>query len=384
MKKILFIHDQLPAEGISGQVIFLRHFQRLKDMEVHILVPENSYRADIVRSYPPNFIVHTFPLRQFWWPPSRESSGFLLSIRILLLSFLFKKIINEIRPQAVITVLYHYFAIGLTLGFPKKGVVLITFLHDSWIERTNSSFEKKCRIKYGARLLEKSNSILSVSKELAFLYKPKVDEKKLLVHFPIPHGGVKYKLGWKDSFLNSIHIVYAGTVEKHHLIIFEKIANAFSNTSNSFSIVSNGIDHCRYLLEYNPNLILKKAMRNDEVLEYIAENASIVLVNYGLNETQNPFAAASFPSKFVEYSSLGLPTLCIAPMSSPFYGFLKNNNWGLLFSEANIDNMESILFSTKKRTVWESAARQAKDAYKQYFEAEKIQCQFESSISSNS
>ena len=381
MRKLLFVHDQLPSEGISGQIIFLRHFLRLRDTEVHILIPQNAYRADIVKDYPKNFIVHVFPLRKFWWPPSRESNSFLLLIRIFLLSLHFKQIIRNISPDAVITVLYHYFSISLANAFPIQGVTLTTFLHDSWMEKTNDSIEKQNRIKFGNRLLTKSNHILSVTKELACLYSESIDDSKLHVHFPIPHGIENSKLIWRDSYSNSIHIVYAGTIESHHLIIFEKIAKAFNGTSNQFTIVSNGIEGCQFLLKYNPALILKAPFeKNQEVLEYMNDNASVILVNYGLNVTQNPYAASSFPSKFVEYCSLNIPIICIAPSSSPFYRFLKKNNWTLLFCDENQSNLETQIYALKERDIWEKNAIQTSNIYKQYFESEMIQTQFESLI----
>lgn len=367
------MHDSLPQQGISGMIVFLRHFTLLKNWEIHILIPENAYREEIVKNYPPNFYVHTFPLRLFWWPTFREDIPIMVKIRVWVLSRLFQKYIDQIKPDQLISVQYHYYSVAIAQNAKKTKIPLICFLHDRWDLTSNNPYIQGVRMSYAQQTLKNSSVILSVTQELIQHYLGKSPNKGQ-VFYPIPEGYISKK----TLTLSLKNLIYAGTVEEHHIVFFEKIMPHLKAINWKLTVICNDPEKLKILALNNPHLeTLHSFETNKEALRYLDDNASALLVNYGLTNSANPFAFHSFPSKFVEYSHLGKPIITVAPKGSPFERFLTKNNWDLLISDDQ-KLILTLLNNLNQPTEWSKYAQQTEKIKNQYFNPEIIQDEFHS------
>jgi hypothetical protein len=370
---LLFVHDSLPAEGISGMVVFLRHFTALKNWDIHILIPENAFQKEVVDLYPAHFKVHSFPIRLFWWPSFREDIPMMVRIRIWALSSLFKNYIKKIKPDVLISVPYHYYSVAIAQNAKQSHVPLISFLHDRWDITSNNPYIQSVRKHYAQQTLIKSNHILSVTKALITHYLGAMPAKAEVL-FPIPDSEVK-----QGKVQTSIkHLIYAGTVEDHHINFFTKILPLLQEMGWQLSVISNSIDKIANLAQLFKSLNLIKAFKtNSEALEYMRNNASVILVNYGINIQDNPFASHSFPSKFVEYCGLAKPILAVAPTDSPFHQFLIAQKWLAFEEHFTISGFKNLLEKFSNERFYQKSLYQTKQLRIGAFNPIKIQERFE-------
>jgi hypothetical protein len=371
-KKLLFVHDSLPAEGISGMIVFLRHFKRLESWEIHILIPENAYRADIVETYPKNFIVHTFKLRKSWWPPFRENNPLLVRSRLFLMEKELTKFVDNIQPQLIISVLFHYYSVVMSRISKLTGIPLVLFLHDLWDIKHHDSNIQNLRKGYAKETILNSSYMLPVTDDLVnyYLDKPISNYEVLL---PIPEGFIPAAKPEKNK-----NIVYAGTIEQHHLNLFKDVLDVLEVNGYRLTVITNEPKKLFQLLENHPNLVVKKSFEtNREALSYIAETATAILVNYGTNKIINPFAMHSFPSKFVEFSHLGLPIITLSPTGSPFYNFLEANNYPLMIKGDLKEELNHTLVNLSDENLYKQYCKACNDLAINQFNPTKIHSQFE-------
>lgn len=369
----MFVHDSLPAEGISGMIIFLRHFKQLKGWDIHILIPENAYQEAIVKQYPPHFHVHTFPLRLSWWPTFREDISIMVKLRLLVLSKLFKTYINKIKPNVLVTVQYHYYSVALSSNSKKTGIPLITFLHDRWDLTSHNHYIQSVRKYYARQALQKSEVILAVTENIVTHYLDKMPEKAK-VFYPIPEGFLSEK---KTAF-HQKKLIYAGTVEGHHLTFFESILPLLKEIDWQFTVISNTPEKLKKLAqEYKCLAILPAFKTNRDAISYIKKHGGVILINYGLSQNDNPFAFHSFPSKFVEYCGLGLPILAVAPPGSPFHQFLKEKSWLAFMEQFSLTDLKNLLLNFNDEYFYQQNINQARELSESQFNRQIIQSKFE-------
>jgi hypothetical protein len=372
-KKILFVHDRLPAEGISGMIIFLRHFKQLKNWQIHILIPENSFNAEIVNSYPKNFFVHTFKFRQSWWPPFRENNSILVKIRLLLMKKSFKKIFNIVKPDISISVLYHYYSVSIAALCLEKKSPFILFLHDRWDHKTIEPKAQQSRLKYGAKAIVNSNYVFTVTDNLVKLY-----VKNSIQHFeilpPIPAGYINSSTATKQNT-----IIYAGSLNQYHVHFFGEILTALSLKGYKLLVLTDEADKLSELTKKHHNLNIRKSLTSNlEALNFIADHATAILVNYGLNEGENLDSFYSFPSKFIEFIHLKIPIIAFAPIKSPFYLFLKENNWPLIIDTPIAEHISKLLEELDNEIVIDYFNKIQKKLVEGVYNPKLIQSRFES------
>lgn len=371
-KKLLFVHDRLPAEGISGMIVFLRHFLRLQNWEIHILIPENAFNIEVINEYPKNFFVHTFKLRERWWPPFREHNSFLVNVRLFLLEIAFKKIVSRIKPDVSISVLYHYYSVVMANLCNRIKIPFILFLHDRWDDKTQKLKAQQSRLYFGEKTIKKSDFVFSVTDNLVKLYLQDLKANYEVLP-PIPEGYmVSIPLKKTDT------LIYAGSVDQHHLHLFDQILPVLAIHNYSFIVLTNELEKLSDLIIRHQNLVVKKSLpTNREALSFIASNASAILVNYGISEAENPDSLHSFPSKFIEYMHLEVPIITLTPKNSPFYKFLKENKWPLILEEPIVENMSIQLSLIKDKLALDNFKNIQKELVDDQYNPFQIQKRFE-------
>jgi hypothetical protein len=366
-KKLLFIHDALPAEGISGMIVFLRHFKRLQNWNIEILIPENAYNQEIVDSYPTNFKITIFPLRKRYWPPFRESLAWLVNIRLFLLRKFFGNIIKQQQPDVVISVLYHYYSVAASQITKDLSIPFLLFLHDRWDIKTPDPIAQKLRINSGKIALSNACSILSVTQELIDFYEPG-ELKNAHVVFPIPEG---YKPVNETKKLNGIKFIYSGTIESHHISFFKSLIPVLERNNYTLTIVTNAEREVKEQLGENKHIFYRPSFeKNIGILEFIDHGKYAVIVNYGFDENDNKFVM-----------NLELPMIAIGYEKSPFYRFLEKEKWPLLFNANTIHTLEETLKKLESEDLWNQASAASKSIFEKHFRPEIIQEQFEGYMS---
>ncbi|MFC3363636.1 glycosyltransferase [Pedobacter fastidiosus] len=371
-KKLLFVHDRLPAEGISGMIVFLRHFLRLQNWEIHILIPENASNIEVINGYPKNFFVHTFKLRRRLWPPFREHNSFLVNVRLFLLEKAFRKIVNRIKPDVTISVLYHYYSVVMANLCNRIKIPFVLFLHDRWDDKTKKLKAQQSRLYYGEKTIKKSDYIFSVTDNLVKLYLQDLNANYEVLP-PIPEGyTTPIPLKKKDTLL------YAGSVDQHHVRLFDQILPVLKANNYTLVVLTNELEKLDDLKNKHQNLDLKKSLpTNREALAFIASNASAILVNYGISEAENPDSLYSFPSKFIEYIHLEIPIITLTPENSPFYKFLKENKWPLILEGPIVENMSIQLGLIKDKLALDNFENIQKELVDNQYNPFQIQKRFE-------
>lgn len=373
-KKLVFIHNLLPTDGISGMVIFLRHFKRLEDWDIHILIPENSYVEAIVKNYPPNFFVHTFTLRKKYWLPFSAKLPFLLDIRLKQWADDITKKIKNITPDIVISVLAHFFCIPAALAAKKLHIPFYLFVHDNWAITNNTISVSKTK-KYAQIALRNATKILPVSLSLVSFYGKSHLEKTQLL-FPIPNG-FNQNATWNDEMASKFILLHAGTINEYNVKIFEHILSlAMLSSNDSLKVIYGDYPALHKLQKYSNYDRIPFFDNSINALRFAITEASALLVFYGLEPKDNVFGMDSFPSRFVEFVHTGLPIICIAPEESEFYRFLAKENWPLLFTNRNIEALKPAIQSLKKKEVWEICAEASLMLKEKYFDPAKIHQQF--------
>jgi glycosyltransferase involved in cell wall biosynthesis len=382
-KRLLFIHDALPSQGISGQIVFLRHFERLKDWDIEIVVPDQVV-SNSTTPFSSNWKIHTLPSRQTFWPPFREENPILLKSRIWLWQkYLEKNILAKNKPDAILTVLWHYYAVTAANLAKKWDIPLFVIIHDCWDLRSTSSSQTQIRKQYATKVLANAKKVWSVTRQLGEYFTGK-NFSNLEVLPPIPAGYNGTKVGWKSSFTEAAVIIYAGTVEAYHYRAFAAIATAMKESNDTLIIITNpGNETVNQLTNtFNNIKFIPSFPENQQAIEFIINHASAVLVSYGFAIAENPFAEYSFPSKFVEFCHTGLPILAVAPPESAFCSWLEENDWSLLIQAEDIDAIKSMLQLLKQQKQWEEMTSQTSAVSQTYFNPERIHQIFESGLNS--
>jgi hypothetical protein len=196
---------------------------------------------------------------------------------------------------------------------------------------------------------------------------------KAEVLFPIPAN--EEKQGMVQTAIK--HLVYAGTVEDHHIKFFTQVLPILQETGWQLSVISSSINKLTNLTQQFEGLNLIKAFKtNGEALDYMQKNASVILVNYGLSIIDNPFASHSFPSKFVEYCGLAKPILAVAPPDSPFHQFLIAQKWLAFEEHFTISGFKNLLENFLNEEFYQKSLNQAEQLRNGIFNPIKIQGRF--------
>lgn len=347
-KSLVFIYDSLPAEGISGRVVFLRHFLALKDWDIHIVIPEYALNQEIADRYPDNFFVHTFPLRKRYWPSFSWSLHLLVWYRNILWANEIKKLLKGINPTVVIGVLSSVFSIAASYYAKQLNLRFVVFIHDNWLNGVEKN--RKQIKKYATRVLNTAYQILPVTTDLVSYFNSSL-LKKTQVLLPVPCGHTG-KVLWREEMKSSVNYLHVGTVNHHTPYIFDHLLNKVLADNDKLSVIYYDHPILHPFQHYNNFNRIDFFDTSIGALEYAINNCSALILYYGLTLEENPYALDSFPSRFVEFSHTGLPIICIAPKESSFYKFLHKKEWPLLFTQSDLGDLVSTLNLLKLSYFW--------------------------------
>jgi hypothetical protein len=377
---ILFIGGCPPKQGVGSPIIVDRHLKRLSSAyQVSIVAPEQTF---INVTFPESWRLIRMPNRRWWWLPYRYTVPQLQKARFWCWRKECEKVLCHERPSIILTVLHDKYSVFSAYLSQYWQIPLITILHDQEELWAKSNKEYNWIRENWEFVINQSTKVLPVSIELSRAYNINCSNKvsKLV---PIPEGSFNQLIKWRDEFKFSPTIAYAGSIYPSQISCFKKIATAMSKINGKFLLVTDSKKQgVLGLLDSHSNIEHQEPFpENMDVINYLANNASSIIVSYPLDLNIHPWCITCFPSKLVEFCHLGLPILIIAPTSTALGKWSLENNWLSYLSDMDDDKLLLTLSNMTKKEEWLQMANQSINVAKSEFNPELIQVQFEDAIS---
>ncbi len=378
-RHLLYVSGVVPKQGNYSPIIIDRHLRRLENSNwnISLVIPEKISSQDI---FPETWQVTTLPTRRWWWPPVRTEIPGLLDIRLHCWDLECQHLLKERKPSAILTVLWDFYSLFAARLSKKWEIPLSVIVHDQWDMWTTSEKERNLIIQYTNTVLNQASRIWAVSPELRDVYKLK--DKKSSILFPIPEKTFQAFSEWQDHFHANPVVAYAGSLHPFQISIFLQIAFQLEKINGTLLIIASPQNPVlREILLKHKNVKYKEPFpTNKEVINFLKENASCILVPYSLDITQQPWAINSFPSKLVEFVHLGLPVLIVAPPDTALSNWAKQHNWLSYLENIENQNLFDILQKMTQKEIWKKMAYQSQKVATNEFNSDIIQSQFESEL----
>ncbi|MBC1295093.1 hypothetical protein GNF11_08845 [Nostoc sp. UCD122] len=380
---ILVSLGSAPKQGPGSPIIIDRHLKRLpSSWQISIVAPEESF-ADT--NMPDSWQLLSIPMRRWWWPPYRRQIPKLLETRFLCWQMECEKIFLRERPTAIVTVLHDIYSVFAAYLSKIWQVPLSVIVHDQEELWAKSELEYHWIKRNWQAVLNQATRVWTVSSELANTYNI-MDTSKVSILLPIPEGRQQKFVEWKDRFKTSPVIAYAGSIYPSQVSSFFKIASLLEKLNGTLLLVTPlnrpGIPD---LINNCPNIEHRELFTtNVEVINFLAEKASCILVPYPLDLAEHPWAATCFPSKLVEFSHLGLPAIILAPLDTALGNWAIRHKWDSYLTNMDEEMLLEILYELTEKEKWTKMANQCQRVSQGEFNPELIQSQFESELAVSS
>lgn len=366
----LFISEHLPIDTYASEVVFYRHFKLLVENghNVHILTDQNSFnnrKKDLLNQ----FHIHILPNRLWYYLPFKPY-GILKKIRFYgYYNSYTRKIIAEQEIDKIIGYVNGNFLMAFAAFVQSKSrLPLISFFHDDTNE-LNFGDDKKSLYDNTCEILKRSTKILIASE--AFKTNWSEFSSKFFLLYPIANDHYVQLQSVKQIYRR---IGYSGSVYNEILPSLKKFSSYLVEIKANLTIIGNNQEAFKLLNQYKEVTCLPLFATSQEANHYLISNCNVCLIAYPENIKEMPWINTCFPSKFIQYCILGIPTLIIAPANSALGKWCRQNNW-LLYSETyDMQLIDSLL---TKAVHSPEVARQVEYFRTEIFNTKIIQKKFE-------
>jgi hypothetical protein len=370
---------QTPSEGTGSPVIILRHLRRLAGHGWKITVigePGNDTSACGREGWPVKYL----PLRRRWWPPFRTDKPFSRKVRTWLLARECCRLTTDARPDALFGYLAAHadFSPEIAAHFARQsGVPLSLLIHDDAAAFAQTPAE---RAKLHARhtwILRQAHRCWFVSPELATTYNVAPDQRRVLL--PLPEGWTGNAV-WQPSFAQQPRVYYAGFIWPPQFPLLTKLAQKLRSTGARLVLLSRETPELRAFLNTGLADWIPPFVSNHDALAHLAANAAGVIISYAETSAEMPWVVTSFPSKFVEYSHLGLPAAIISPGDSSIGCWASGASYPFFYTPDRLDAFTEWARGLRDAGSWREMARPAGKLARTTFNPEQIHRQFEDAL----
>jgi len=382
MPRLLYI-GQTPAEGTGSPVIILRHLQRLAAAGWKISIIAESGQ-DATACHRANWTVLTLPLRRAWWPPFRRHRAGSRAVRTWLLAGECHRLTSAAPPDAVLGYLAAHddFFAEVAARFARRYRLPLSLLvHDHAAAFPAASAEKLLQDERHAWMVRAAHRCWFASPELAAAFGMPAEAAWILP--PIPDGGPQFGQ-WCSSFALWPRVYYAGSIWPAQFPLLRKIAQILAEAGACLVVISRETPALAEFLRSCPNCQhMAPFPTNREALAHLARDAAGVLVSYADTVGQMPWIATSFPSKFIEYSHLGLPCAIVAPPDSAVGRWAQRDGYADFFAPADLSRLDSWARDLRSEVAWGRHSQPARQLAEGEFNAERIQTAFAAGLLRN-
>lgn len=378
---ILLVSFLPPMPGTGTPIILERHLRQLerKGWNVSIIVPEQ--RLPTGNKFPDSWQIIPLTARRWWWPPFRPQIAGSLEMRLHLWQLECEQILGKERPSAILTVLWDIYPL-LAMRLSKRWKVpLSVIIHDQPELWAKSETEHHLLQRRSVSILNQAERIWPVSRELGEVYKLN-ETQKIKVLSPIPEKIYRSFVEWKIHFKTHPVVAHAGSLHPFQLPNLQSLAAALQKVNGTLLLITPGDNPVlAKLREVYPNVKHQEPFaQNRDVIKFLSDNASCILVSYSFGISEQPWAVTSFPSKLVEFSHLGLPILILAPSSTAISNWAKQRQWISYISQLDEAELLNVLNQLTIPETWLEMAKQTRKVALNEFHPDLIQAQFESEL----
>jgi hypothetical protein len=370
---------QAPAEGPGSPIIVLRHLQRLAAHGWSItVIPETGQNTSACEAA--GWPIKYLPTRRGWWPPFRPESNLSRSLRTWLLGRECRRLLQDNPPDALFGYLAAHadFSTEIISQLARQsGVPLSLLIHDDAATFAKSDHEKKLLRRRHARILRRAHRCWFVSPELAREYDVPENLRQTLL--PIPEGGAT-PARWTPTRSQPPRVYYAGALWPAQFPILAKIARILQSSGARLVILSKETPELNAFLAAEPADGICPFATNREALAHLSENAAGVLVAYPETIAEMPWVATSFPSKWIEYSHLGLPCAIVAHDDSAVARWAVQHHFPHRFTGENLFNLGIWASTLAQENSWQALAAASRTLAAGPFDPTAIHQQFEGAL----
>lgn len=363
-------------EGAGSAIIVLRHLRRLKasGWKIHIV---GDWGHDDQYCRAEGWPVFQLPLRKRFWPPYKDSIWGLREIRYWLWCREIHRWLGSAQPDAVLTYLS---AFSDTLSqvaasyASRNRLPLTCLIHDDCEAFKGQSPNRKARYK---SILRHSTQNWFVSPELAQAYGFPGDDNEVLP--PISEASSN-RSNPSQPPSGKQKWVYAGNVRDPQVPVLASIATELEKHGAQLLVLAEKTPELEAALKTAPIQWQPPFPTNREALNWLQENANVLLAAYAADSRDQPWIRSSFPSKFIEYLHLGLPVIVAAPQDSAISAWARKHQWQDILHPSDANGLRSYCNQIQNSDEWLKRAKLARTFGKQFFDPEIIQHRFESGL----
>jgi len=342
---------QTPSEGTGSPVIVLRHLQRLAAHGWKITVIGEAGDNDAAcksAGWPVKYL----PLRRGFWPPYRPDKPLSRRVRTWLLGRECRRLTADARPDALLGYLAAHadFSPEIAAHFARQsGVPLSLLIHDDAAAFAQTPAEQANLHARHAWILRQCHRCWFVSPELAATYNVAPDQRRVLL--PIPEGWAG-NAAWQPSFAQQPRVYYAGFIWPPQFPLLTKLAQKLQSAGARLVLLSRETPELRAFLNSGLADWIPPFASNRDALAHLAANAAGVIISYSETSAEMPWVTTSFPSKFVEYSHLGLPAAIISSDDSSIGRWATAASYPFFYTPDRLDAFTSWAIRLRNSTSW--------------------------------
>lgn len=318
-----------------------------------------------------------------WYPPLRRSTPKITNFRVFLDFVRLKWLLNLSKEDILITILGEYLNLVALKLARSRNIPLYAFCHDD-VMFNKYAFEGVLADSQIDIIIKSTNSIFAVSEQMVELLKNKgACDVQLLYPIPCNKSDLISKVTWKDSFSEKINLGFSGLLfSDFHTDVMVEIASSIEIINSELDIYSVDLNSelATALTKNFKNVFLKDAeVTVYDLLEKFIKHSSALLVFYSFKKEMEVRMFTSFPSKLLEYMSVGLPIIIIAPIESTLGVWALKNKWPLYVSVEDRYIIAAKLEELKNREFWEICRSKCNEMAGNIFNPDKIHdnlCQY--------
>ena len=355
---ILFISEVLPLDTYASEVVFYRHFTQLVDEghKVHIVTDQNSFK-NRSKELSTKFNLHIIPNREWYYPPFKPY-GLRQFLRFNIYYYLYvKPIIKEHQIDAIFGFVNGNFLLAFTAFVKEKsGLPLLSFFHDDTNELSFHQNQKS--ISTNTRKILKASKIVLTASD-AFADNWREFSTKFSLLYPIP---ADLHLNGKKT--TQVAIGYSGSVYNEIIDVLDQFSGYLSDLEIPFTIIGNN-KNASYLAEKYSNVTCLSLFKTaEEANNFLTENCTLCIIPYPEKITTMPWIKTCFPSKFIQYCKLGIPTIVIAPSGSAVGRWCIKHGWLLYLESYDFERIKALIsLATHSAAVKEQVAYFQKNVF---------------------
>lgn len=379
MTRSLVYVGQTPAEGTGSPVIILRHLQRLAEhgWKITIIGEHGQDASACARA---GWTVKHLPLRRTWWPPFRPKNRWSRTLRTWLLGRECVRLTGPASPDAIFGYLAAHadFSPEIAAHFSRQtGAPYSLLVHDDAAAfETDRAEQSRLRQRHNW-IIRQTHRCWFVSPELADEYHAPTEIRRVLL--PIPEGWAT-PATFDPERSKYPRIYYAGFIWPAQYPLLAEIARALATVGGRLVLMTRETPELKSFLSNENAEWVRPFPTNREALAHLVQNAAGLLVSYTKSVVDMPWVATSFPSKFIEYSHLGLPCAIVAPKESAIGRWSQRARYPYFYAPDRLDSFEKWAVSLKEEGSWRELSTVVLDLARGPFSPIALQAELENAL----